>query len=182
MDADPQPERPEMAEHDLALRRLAEQAHVGDAAVRDEVARAGCVAAVLRALRVAVLCLLDLAADGGDEHVAAKPHAGVLQRRDRLDVAGERALHVRDARARRAVRPGRTPTGWKPGTSRSHGSRPEYEVSMWPLNIRLWPPPAPDQRAERVGAAVLDLLPLDVQPAGLVELDHQLAPSPARRR
>ena len=47
--ADPQPERAEVAEHDLALGRLAEQAHVGDAAVRDEVARAGRVAAVLAA-------------------------------------------------------------------------------------------------------------------------------------
>ena len=97
MDADAQPERAEVAEHDLALGRLAEQAHVGDAAVRDEVARAGGVAAVLRALRVAVLRLLDLAADGGDQHVAAQPHAGVLQRAHGLDVAGERALHVRDA-------------------------------------------------------------------------------------
>ena len=95
--ADAQPERAEVAEHDLALGRLAEQAHVGDAAVRDEVARAGRVAAVLRALRLAVLRLLDLAADGGDQHVAAQPHAGVLQRAHRLDVAGERALHVRDA-------------------------------------------------------------------------------------
>ena len=37
---DAQPERAEMAEHDLPLGRLAEDAHVGDAAVRDEVARA----------------------------------------------------------------------------------------------------------------------------------------------
>src|SRR6185437_13613998 len=35
--------------------------------------------------------------------------------------------------------------GWNPGTSRSHGSRPEYDVSMWPLNIRLLPPPVPRQ-------------------------------------
>ena len=91
-----QPERAEVAEHDLALGRLAEQAHVRDAAVRDEVARAGRVAAVLRALRVALLRLLDLAADGRDQHVAAQPHARVLQRAHRLDVAGERALHVRD--------------------------------------------------------------------------------------
>src|SRR6476659_4200271 len=33
--------------------------------------------------------------------------------------------------------------GWKPGTCASHGSRPEYEVSMWPLNMRLGPPPTP---------------------------------------
>src|SRR5947209_10713139 len=42
--ADPQPQRAEMAEHDLALGRLAEEAHVRDAAVRDEVPRAGRVA------------------------------------------------------------------------------------------------------------------------------------------
>ena len=58
----PQPERAEVAEHELALGRLAEDAHVRDAAVRDEVARAGRVAAVLGALRVALLRLLDLAA------------------------------------------------------------------------------------------------------------------------
>src|SRR6476469_8699145 len=33
--------------------------------------------------------------------------------------------------------------GWKPGTVRSHGSRPEYEVSMWPLNMSDGPPPEP---------------------------------------
>ena len=97
VDADPEPEGPEVAEHHLPLRRLAEQAHVRDAAVRDEVARARRVAAVLGADRVALLGLLDLAADGRDQHVPAEPHAGVLQRAHRLDVAGERALHVRDA-------------------------------------------------------------------------------------
>src|SRR5665213_2399684 len=35
--------------------------------------------------------------------------------------------------------------GWKPGTSFNHGSRPEYEVSMWPLNISVFPPPLPAQ-------------------------------------
>src|SRR5438132_529151 len=33
--------------------------------------------------------------------------------------------------------------GWKPGTFRSHGSRPEYDVSMCPLNMSVGPPPAP---------------------------------------
>jgi len=33
--------------------------------------------------------------------------------------------------------------GWKPGTSFSHGSRPEYDVSMCPLNISDLPPPVP---------------------------------------
>ena len=94
---EPQPQRAEVREHELVLRRLAEDAHVGDAAVRDEVARAGRVAAVLGALRVALLRLLDLAGDRGDQHVAAQPHARVLQRAHGLDVARDRALHVRDA-------------------------------------------------------------------------------------
>src|SRR5918992_1609045 len=33
--------------------------------------------------------------------------------------------------------------GWKPGTCVSHASRPEYDVSTCPLNMRLGPPPAP---------------------------------------
>jgi hypothetical protein len=45
--------------------------------VRDEVARAGGVATELGALRVALLRLLDLAADRRDEQVAAKRHARV---------------------------------------------------------------------------------------------------------
>src|SRR5689334_4682329 len=34
-------------------------------------------------------------------------------------------------------------SGWNPGTPCSQGSRPEYEVSMWPLNISVLPPPVP---------------------------------------
>src|SRR5918996_3294480 len=37
--------------------------------------------------------------------------------------------------------------GWKRGTWASHASRPEYEVSMCPLNIRLGPPPTPGRVA-----------------------------------
>src|SRR5919106_6800015 len=33
--------------------------------------------------------------------------------------------------------------GWNPGTCASHASRPEYEVSRCPLNMRLGPPPTP---------------------------------------
>src|SRR5207244_1988558 len=83
---DPQPERAEMSEDDLALGGLAEDAHVGDAAVRDEVARAGRVAAVLRALGLALLGLLDLAADGRDQNVACQSHTRVLQRSHSLDI------------------------------------------------------------------------------------------------
>src|ERR687898_1255264 len=60
------PDRPEVREDDLVLGRLAEEAHVGHASVRHEVARAGRVAAVLRTLRIALLCLLDLSRDSRD--------------------------------------------------------------------------------------------------------------------
>src|SRR5215211_7552697 len=43
-------------------------------------------------------------------------------------------------------RPSRSnPRGWKPSIPRSHGSRPEYDVSVWPLSISVGPPPAPSQ-------------------------------------
>src|SRR5262249_53078797 len=93
VDADPEPQSAEVAQHALAPGRLAEQAHVRYAAVRDEVARPGRVASVLRSLLFALLRLLDLAADGRDQDVSTQTHTGVLQRPHRLDVAGDRALH-----------------------------------------------------------------------------------------
>src|SRR6476619_3505082 len=33
----------------------------------------------------------------------------------------------------------------------SHGSRPEYDVSMWPLNMSDFPPPAPSQTPTTFG-------------------------------
>src|SRR5262249_57966166 len=97
--ADAHPERTEVPEHDLSLGRLTEQAHVGDTAVRGEVPGARRIPAVLGALRVALLRLLDLAADGRQQDVAAQADAPLLQRAHRLHVAGQRALHVRDAEA-----------------------------------------------------------------------------------
>src|SRR6187397_1344013 len=88
-----------MTHNDLRLGRFAENAHVRDTPVRDEVARARRVAAVLGALRVAVLRLLDLAGDGGDHDVATEPDSRVGKRAERLDVASKRALHVRDPEA-----------------------------------------------------------------------------------
>src|SRR5207248_1074107 len=50
------------------------------------------------------------------------------------------------------MRPSRTnPCGWKPGIPASHGSRPEYEVSMCPLNIRLGRPRTPSSRPTTFG-------------------------------
>src|SRR6266550_5065833 len=43
------------------------------------------------------------------------------------------------------------PSGWKPRTPASHGSRPEYDVSMCPLNMSDLPPPAPSQTPTTFG-------------------------------
>ena len=98
-DPEPEPERPEVRQHQLVLRRLAEDAQIGRPTVADEVARAGRVPAVLGALSVALLRLLDLAGHGGDEHIALQADSVLDQRPNGLDVAGERALHVRDPEA-----------------------------------------------------------------------------------
>src|SRR5919204_3049668 len=43
------------------------------------------------------------------------------------------------------------PSGWKPRMPASHGSRPEYEVSMCPLNMSDFPPPSPSQTPTTLG-------------------------------
>src|SRR6266542_7136905 len=43
------------------------------------------------------------------------------------------------------------PSGWKPRIPESQGSRPEYDVSMCPLNISDFPPPAPSQTPTTFG-------------------------------
>jgi hypothetical protein len=148
-----------MAEHDLPLGRLAEDADICRAAVADEVARAGRVAAELRALRVVPLRLLDLAADGGDHHVAAQPHPGVLQRPHRLDVAGERALHVRDAVA---VDPAvlDEALGLEPGNPGEPRLAPRVRGVHVAVEHQRRPAPRACPRPEHVGAPVLHLLPL----------------------
>ena len=94
---EPQPKRAEVREHELVLGRLAEDAHVRDTAVRNEVARTGCVAAELGSLRVPLLRLLDLAGDRRDEDVPLQPHTLIQERAHRLDIRGQGSLHVRDA-------------------------------------------------------------------------------------
>jgi hypothetical protein len=161
------------SEHDLALGRLAEQAHIGDAAVRDEVARAGRIAAVLRSLRRSVLRLLDLAADRRDQHVAAQPHAGVLQRAHGLDVAGERALHVRDAE------PVQAPVlHERVRLEAGNVLQPRLATRVRGVQVAVehqrLAATAARPGAKGVRAPVLDLLPLHLQAQLLIERHHQL--------
>ncbi len=172
---DAQPERAEVAEHDLALGRLAEDAHVGDAAVADEVAGARGVAAVLRALRLAVLGLLDLAADRRDHDVAAQRDAGIGERAQRLDVAGERALHVRDAESEERLPVVRQE---RPGLEAGNVDEPWLAAGVRRVHVAVEhqgrPAAGAGADAEDVRAALLDLLPLHLQAHRPELVAHQL--------
>jgi hypothetical protein len=130
--------------------------------VADEMARARRIAPILRALRVALLRLLDLAADGGDHQIASKLHAVLDQRSSRLDVARERALHVRDPEAvdpAFALEP-LGPEAGDPAQPRLVAGVGRVEV---PVEHERRPPAAARERAEDVRASVFDLLPQHVE-------------------
>src|SRR5581483_8171919 len=130
------------------------------------------IAAVLRALRLALLGLLDLAADRRDQDVATQPHGRVLQRMHRLDVAGDRSLHVRDAEP---VEPAvalerlRLEAGDVAEPRLAPGVR-SVEV---PVEHEGLAAARAGPGAEGVRATLLDLLPLHLQAERLVDLDHQ---------
>ncbi len=170
---DPQPQRAEVTEDDLRLGRLAEDAHVRDAPVRDEVARAGRVAAVFRSLRRAPLRLFDLAGDRRDHHVTAEPYARVRERTQRLDVAGERTLHVRDPEAVE-------PTVLHERARLEAGDVPQPRLLARirrvhvPVEHEARPTSGPDARPEDVRPSVLHLLPLHLEPHVEERLAHEL--------
>jgi len=84
----------------LHVRGLAEDAHVRQNAVIDEVMRAHAVAAKFLADEfIAPLRLLNFADDGGDGDVSFELYAGAHQSLHRLRVADQRAFHVVDAQA-----------------------------------------------------------------------------------
>ena len=154
---EPQPKRPKVREHELLLGRLAEDAHVRCAAVAHEIARAGRVAAVLGALRVALLGLLDLARDGGDHHVASQRR--IAERTHRGEIRHERTLHVRDPEpvdATLALEP-----LWlearDPGQPRLAARVRRIQV---PVEHQRRPAARAGPGRENVRAAVLHLLPL----------------------
>ena len=166
---EPQPERPEVGEHELLLGRLAEDAHVRGAAVADEVARAGRVAAELRPLRVALLRLLDLAGDRCDHHVA--PERRVAERPHRREIGDERALHVRDPEpvdAAVALEPLRLEAR-DPGQPRLAAGVRRVHV---PVEHQRRPAARAGAGREHVRAPVLDLLPLHGEPELLALAGH----------
>ncbi len=88
-----------MFEHDMRVGGLAENAHIGQDAVIDEVVGAVSVAAIFFALEIAPLRFFDFAGDGGNDHVALQADARALQGFHGMGVADERAFHVVDAEA-----------------------------------------------------------------------------------
>ena len=55
-----------------------------------------------------------------------------------------------------------------------NSSSPVFEVSMWPLNIRFFPPPDPSPARDHIRAAFLDLLPGHVESQLLKRGPHVL--------
>src|SRR6266852_1579120 len=88
------PHRTKMLQHHAHVRRLTENADVGEHAVVYQVVRAAAVPAIFSALVLAPLRLFDFPGDARNDHVAFEFHAGALQRFDRLRVTNERTLHV----------------------------------------------------------------------------------------
>jgi hypothetical protein len=162
-----------VAEDDLRLGRFAQDAHVGHAAMGHEVTRAGGVPAELGALCVPVLRLLDLAGDGRDHHVATKRHPGVRERAERLHVARERALHVRDSEP---VEPSVLDESARLEAGHVPEPRLAARVRGVHVTVEHEARPAADTcaRAEHVRPPVLDLLPLDLQPHVEERLAHEL--------
>ena len=181
--ADAQPERAEVAEHDLALGRLAEDAHVGHAAV----ARRGSASRPRSrgTRRPARRPTASSRSRRRRRRSCTSPRSrtpGVLQRAHGLDVAGERALHVRDAEAVDAPVALRTPAAGSPGCPASHGSRPGVRRVHVPVEHQRRPAARARPGAEHVRAAVLDLLPLHLEAAARRARRASARPSPARRR
>ena len=83
-----------MFEHQFHVRRLAQDAHVRQNAVIDQIMRAESVAAIFLAFKIPPLGFFDFAGHRGNDEVALESDSGFLQGFQRAHVAGERAFHV----------------------------------------------------------------------------------------
>src|SRR5215208_3161805 len=160
---DSQPERAEVAEHDLLLGRLTQHAHIGEPAVCHEMAGTARIAAELRALRVAVLRLLDLAAHRRDEQVALQSHTRIQESTHSLDVAGQRALHVGDPEPVEPALPDER-LRLEPRDVREPRLAAGVRGVHMAVEHQCSPAARPRERAEHVRPPLLDLLPLHLQP------------------
>ena len=98
-DRDLHPGAAAMPRYQHHVGRFAEDAEIGDRAVRDRELGSHAVALVLRTLVVVHRRLLDLAGDPGDDDVAAEPDAGRANRLHGDHVGGQCTLHVEGAHA-----------------------------------------------------------------------------------
>src|SRR5262249_56586116 len=149
------------------------RAHGGDTAGHGEVPAARRIPAVLASLRVALLRLLDLAADGRQQDVAAQADAPLLQRAHRLHVAGQRALHVRDAEAVEAA-----VALERLRLEPRHVAEPRLTPRVRGVHVAVehegGAAARAGPRAEAVRAAVLDPLPPQLKPDLLEKPPHAL--------
>jgi hypothetical protein len=175
-----------VAQHDLTLGRLAEDAHVRDPAMGDEVTRPGRVTAELGSLRLPELRLLDLAADRGDHDVSAQADAFIGKRAQRLDVAGKCAFHVRDSKPVQAV-----VAHERLRLESRHVREPRLVARVRrvhvPVEHQRRPAADPAEGPHDVRASLLDLLPLHRETELVECLGHELrhrllAPREARDR
>src|SRR5262249_60653989 len=105
-----------------------------------------------------LLRLLDLAAYGRDQDVSREAYARVLERPHGLDVAGERALHVRDPEP---VQPSVLDEG--AGLEAGDVAQPRLAAAVRrvhrPGQHQRLAPARPRARAHHVAAAGVDLAP-----------------------
>src|SRR5207248_124841 len=116
----------------------------------------------------------DLAGDGRDQKVAAQADAGVLQRLHRLDVAGERALHVGDAESVDAAVPDEAL-----GLEARNAGQPGLAAGVRRVHVTVehqaLAVPRALEQPDHVGPALLHLLPGDLHPQRAQYLAHVLA-------
>src|SRR6185437_15305545 len=160
--------------HDLLLGRLAENAHVRNAAVCGEKARTGGIPSIFSSHEVRVpLCLLDLSGNAGDHHVAFQLDPCILQRVHGFHVTGERPFHVRDTEA---IDPSVLDEAFRLETANpcQPPLLPRVRGIHVPVEHERLPTARPFPEADDVRTAVLDLLPLDLNPHAGELIAHAL--------
>ena len=144
VDADPQPERAEVAEDDLRPR----SARRAGTCRRRRRARRGIASRRrsrgTRRPTASPYCVFSIS----PQTAATARRRAAARRRPAAPGRPRRSRPARPSCSRSEPVEPSVPDerlGLEPRNALSHGSRPEYDVSVWPLNMRLSPPPAPAQ-------------------------------------
>ena len=152
------PHRTVMAKDQLQIRRLAENAHVGEHAMIHEVVRANTIAAKLFAHKfVAPLCFFDFSDHRCNQKIAFQLHSRAFKRFHGLRVANQSALHVVDAKA---VDQSVLDDGF---CFVSDSRQKPFAASIGRIHVTVehqaFPVACSFPQANNIGAALLDFLP-----------------------